>query len=280
MSQLGYITSSRGDYATAQNYLRRAIKIYQHGGDRHLEQEPLRFLGLIQQNLGLYQEAQAYFQQVANTAQEFGDRYVLALTLADLGLNAWYLNHSAIAGTHCQDALTIARDIKDRYSEGYSLARLGQILAHTDDLQTAAEAYRQAIHLRRKLGQDNMAILDLAGLAWVTVRRKRDDQALTQVDEILTWLEANDTTYFNELPHVYWRCYQVLKAAIATAPHLNLMRLGVLDAAYNVLQNRAERIEDNRLRHSYLTNVAIHQEITQVWHAEKSTLSEPPANNL
>lgn len=279
LSQLGYITSSRGDYATAQNYLRRAIKIYQHHGDRHLEQEPLRFLGLIQQNLGLYQEAQAYFQQVVNTAQEFGNRYVMALTLADLGLNTWYLNHPAIAETHCRDALAIARDIKDRYSEGYSLARLGQILTHTDDLPAAANAYRQALYLRRKLGQENMAILDLAELAWVTMQRKRRDQALTQVDEILTWLESNDTTYLNELPRVYWRCYQVLMAANAAAPHLNLRRLGVLDATYNVLQNRADRIEDTRLRSSYLTNVDIHQKITQAWQAEKSHLSEPPAPN-
>ena len=279
LSQLGYITSSRGDYATAQNYLKRASKIYQYGSDRHLEQEPLRFLGLMEQNLGLYQEAQAYFQQVANTAQEFGNRHILALALADLGLNTLYLNNGDIAETHCRDALAIARDIKDRYSEGYSLARLGRILAHNNDLREAAEACRQAIHLRRKLGQDNMALFDLAELAWVTMQRKQGEQALTQVDEILAWLEANDTTYFNELPHVYWRCYQVLNTASATAPHLNLMRLGVLDATYNVLQNRADRIEDDHLRRSYLENVAIHQKITRTWQAEKSNPSELPASN-
>ncbi|MCB0167807.1 MAG: tetratricopeptide repeat protein [Anaerolineae bacterium] len=280
LSQLGYIAGSRGDYATAQSYLRRAVNIYQHVGDRHLEQEPLRILGLIQQNLGLYQEAQRYFQQVANTAQEFGNRNVTALALADLGLNTWYLNNRKIAEKHCREALAIARDIKDRYSEGYSQSRLGLILAHNDDLPAAAEAYRRAIYLRRKLGQDNIAVLDLAELAWVTMQRKRREQALTQVDEILTWLESNDTTYFNELPRVYWRCYQVLMAANATAPHMNLMRLGVLDATYNVLQNRADRIENNRLRRSYLENVDIHRKITQAWQAENTHLSEPPANNL
>ncbi|MCB0193343.1 MAG: tetratricopeptide repeat protein [Anaerolineae bacterium] len=271
LSWLGYITSSRGDYATAQNHLKRAIKIYQRGGDRYLKQEPLRFLGLIQQNLGLYQDAQNYFQQVVDIAQEFGNRYTMALALSDWGINSCYLNNCDQAEIHCRDALAIARDIKDRYSEGYTSARLGFVLTSTGDLPAAAEAYRRAIHLRRKLGQDTIAILDLAELAWITMQRKQSSQALAQVDEILSWLESNDTTYFNELPRVYWRCYQILQATHPTDPPLRLKTIGVLDATYNVLQNRADRIENEHLRRSYLEQVAIHRKITQAWRAEQST---------
>ncbi|MCB0207901.1 MAG: hypothetical protein KDJ52_01145, partial [Anaerolineae bacterium] len=196
--------------------------------------------------------------------------HTMVLALSDLGLNSCYhLDDSEQAETYCRQALMIARDIKDRYSEGYSSARLGLILAYSGDLPAAAEAYRRAIHLRRKLGQDNVAIFDLAELAWVTMRRKQTAQALAQVDEILNWLEINDTTYFNELPRVYWRCYQVLQATHPTAPPLQLKKMGVLDATYNVLQNRANRIEDEHLRRSYLEQVAIHRKITQAWQAEQ-----------
>lgn len=284
LSQLGYIANSRGDYATAQNYLRRAIKIYQQIGDRHLEQEPLRFLGLVLQNLGLYEEAQAYFQQVVNTAQQFGNRSVTALALSDLGLNTWYLNkadqnnqNNEMAETYCRNALAIGLEIKDRYGEGYSIARLGRILADKDDLQAAAEAYRRAIYLRRKIGQENVAIVDLAELAWVTLKRGQTSQALNQINEILAWLEANDTTYFNDLPRAYWRCYQVLAASNDADDQIDLQIWGVLDAAYNVLQDRAGRMEDIPLRHNYLEQIDIHRHIISTWTTNQT---KPYVENL
>ncbi|HMR62876.1 MAG TPA: tetratricopeptide repeat protein [Anaerolineae bacterium] len=272
LNQLGGIHSSRGNYTRARTYLERAAKIYNQAGDQHLLQEPLRGLALILQRLGLYSEAQDHFKQVMSTAQEFGNRHITSLTLRDLGLNSWYLGDSHAAERHLREALEVNREIRNLAGEGYSLTRLGRVLADGGQLQEAADAYRRALYVRRKVGQSALAIVDLAGLAGVTMRQDRPAQALAEIDEVLRWVEANDTRYLEDLPWVYWQCYRVLNAAVEN-PELKLRKLGTLDAAYSILQERAEQIDDSQLRRNYLENVVIHRQIVAAWKTMYANLS-------
>jgi predicted ATPase/DNA-binding SARP family transcriptional activator len=264
LNQLGGIYSSRGNYTRARSYLERAARIYDQAEDQHLLQEPLRGLALILQRLGLYGEAQDHFKQVMSTAQEFGNRHITSLTLSDLGLNCWYLGDSHAAERYLREALSVSQEIRNLSGEGYSLTRLGRVLADKGQLHEAADAYRRALYVHRKIGQSALAIVDLAGLAWVTNRQDRASQALAEVDEVLRWVEANDTRYLEDLPWVYWQCYQVL-SPVSHNPELRLRQLGTLDAAYSILQERAEQIDDSQLRRNYLENVAIHRQITAAW---------------
>jgi len=45
----------------------------------------------------------------------------------------------------------------------------------------------------------------------------------------------------------------------------------VLEEAYNMLQERAAKIDDEELRRSYLENVAAHREILCEWRSAKRT---------
>jgi len=70
-------------------------------------------------------------------------------------------------------------------SQGYSLTYLGHALADLGELEAAAEAYGEAMHLRRELGQHSLAIDDLAGLARVATAQGDLERALEQGEEIL-----------------------------------------------------------------------------------------------
>jgi predicted ATPase len=275
LEQLGLICGSGGDYSTALAHFEKALAIYQAAGDRHLEKEPLHSLGVMHQHLGLYDQARRYFEQALSIAQVFGNRHALSSTLSYLGMTYTYLNEYKTARRYCEEALAISQEIGNRYVEAYCLSYLGHILASLGDLPGAAEYYRQALYRRRKMGQPGLAIIDLAGLAWVTMAQGEREQALSQVEDLLTWFEANDTAYLAEAPQIYWTCYQVLKTAEVNDPARVIRRWGLLDAAYTALQERAERIEAESLRRSYLENVAIHRQIVAAWQMGVSENSTP-----
>jgi hypothetical protein len=58
---------------------------------------------------------------------------------------------------------------------------------------------------------------------------------------------------------IYLTCYRVLRAM--GDPRAS----EILDAAYRLIQERADKIEDEALRRSYLENVAANREIIREW---------------
>jgi hypothetical protein len=97
----------------------------------------------------------------------------------------------------------------------------------------------------------------------------RDDpeRALNQVEEILAYMEANTpptgSTFCldgTEEPfRILLTCYQVLKA------NHDQRAEAILEDAYNLLQTRAANISDEHLRDCFLSNVAVNQEIVELY---------------
>jgi len=76
------------------------------------------------------------------------------------------------------------------------------------------------------------------------------------VEDILTYLESGTLEGTEQPLLVYLSCYRVLQAM--DDPRAKQ----VLDEADHLLQDIAEKITDEDLRHSFLQNVAVHREIT------------------
>ena len=123
----------------------------------------------------------------------------------------------------------------------------------------AVDAYRQALDLRRDLGQHHLTPEPLAGLARVALVGQNLGEAQAYVDEILGYLEHNtlDGTY--EPFRVYMTCYRVLEAG--QDPRAR----DVLVTAHDLLQERAAKIDDEEMRRSFLENVTAHREIIAAW---------------
>jgi ADP-ribose pyrophosphatase YjhB (NUDIX family) len=89
--------------------------------------------------------------------------------------------------------------------------------------------------------------------------------ALAHVEEVLDHLDTSGPEGIPELLMVYLNCYRVLQAAG------DLWAGSILDTAYEHLQENAAKIDDERLRRSYLENVTTHREIVEAYERREGT---------
>jgi tetratricopeptide (TPR) repeat protein len=153
-----------------------------------------------------------------------------------------------------QSALRIAHKLNNRPLQGRAWEGLGY-------LAEAAQAYQQAVILRRELGQPHLVAESLAGAARVALAQGNRVQAQAQVEEILGYLQdavpavsldpVQKTSSWRGLKNteeplrIYLTCYRVLRDA------QDPRAWGVLDAARRQLEQQAACIYDEELRHSF-----------------------------
>jgi predicted ATPase/class 3 adenylate cyclase len=301
LDTLGNIFAEQGNYGEARSILQRALCVCREVGDRRGEGIALMNLGFISMEQGNYTEAKGCFGQSLIISQEIDDQQSLCWTFNNLGLLALlYQIDYAEAVKHFEQALHIARAIGDRQTEGSILSGLALVFHHLGDyeavhkyssqvvdiarevgdrstegealthlghalaglgqlLEEATEAYWQGLTIRRGLGEENMAMETLAGLARVCLAQGDVVQAREHVDEVLCYLETGSLDGTYEPFRVYLTCYRVLEAD-------GDARAGeVLATAYDLLQERAAKIEDEEMRRSFLENVDAHRELVAAW---------------
>jgi tetratricopeptide (TPR) repeat protein len=138
---------------------------------------------------------------------------------------------------------------------------LGHALADLEHLSEAGNVYQQAMEVLQKTSaQPHLVTEPLAGLARVALAQGEREQALTYVQEILRYLESYPELCGTDDPlQVYLACYRVLRAS--KDPRAQ----DLLDNAYQLLQERALKIDDEELRRSFLGTVPAHREIVKAW---------------
>jgi DNA-binding GntR family transcriptional regulator/tetratricopeptide (TPR) repeat protein len=258
LRQLGAALVYQRAYAETRAHCEQALSIYRELGDRLGENRALVSLGDIPWRLGEYDKSRVYFEQALRLSREIGDRMSESMTLANLSLVFRLLGDAEAAQECGQQALRIAQEVDDPRLQGYALTFLGHALARLDRLAKAAESYRQALTLWRERGQHDLAMEPLAGLARVSLAQGDRIQAQAQVKEILNYLDQGNSLDGTDEPFwIYLTCYRVLCAS--QDPRAR----GILSTAHHLLQERAAKISDERMRHSFLGNVATHREIVR-----------------
>jgi len=261
LNNLGIVCSERGDYVGAKGYYERALYVKREIGDRQGEGMVLNNLGNVSAYQGTYAEARSHYEQALCIYREIRHRQAEGTTLANLSLLYHHLGNDKGASQYGQQALVIAKDIGDRRVQGYASTFLGHAWAGLGCLTEATAAYEQALALWRELDQPSLAMEPLAGLARVSLDQGHPEsltQAQTQVEQMLSHLETDSMLDGTEEPlRVYLTSYQVLQA------NGDPRAKGILETAYNLLQERATEIGDEKLRGSFLEGVASHREIVK-----------------
>jgi tetratricopeptide (TPR) repeat protein len=176
-------------------------------------------------------------------------------------MNASLVSHNLgdheTALAYAQESLELTQAIGNRSHLGYIVTFLGYALEGLGRLSEATEAFEQAVTLRRELGEHHLATESLAGLVRVALTQQDLPQVRARAEEILDFLQDNTLDGTEEPLRVYWSCYQALQ--VLQDPRTQ----DILSAAYALLQERADRIDDQNLRYSFLQNVAAHRGILQ-----------------
>jgi predicted ATPase/DNA-binding SARP family transcriptional activator len=258
LNNLGVVAVEQADYAAAMRFYWQALSLQRESGNREGESICLANLGNLNLYLGAYAEAERYYLQALAIQRETGARQHEAKTLGNLACLALNRGDDEKARQYARDGLHMAQEIDERSLQATMWMHLGDALRLQERLDEAVGAYRRSLALRRELGQANLATEPLAGLARVCLKVGDLAEGQAHVEEILNHLESGGTLHGVISPfRVHLTCHQVL------AVSKDFRAEKVLNTAHTLLQERAAKIADETLRHSFLENVAAHRELVQ-----------------
>jgi DNA-binding SARP family transcriptional activator len=259
LRNLGIVAQLLGDDDQSRAYNEEALHIYYKLGHRRGKAGALRNLGQNEAEVGQYARGRVYLESSLATFREIGDQRGEIGTLSALGLLLHHLGENKTAEEICSRAIQLSEEIGNRFYRAFTLTYLGHILVAQGRATKAAEVYQQALDERYGLGQVRMATEPLAGLAHLYLLQNDVPRAMTFVESILHHLQTRQLTGSREPFRIYLTCYKVLKAAG------DPLAGDVLKDAYRQLKERAARIKEESVRHSFLENVAAHREIVRAF---------------
>jgi hypothetical protein len=155
--------------------------------------------------------------------------------------------------------LEIVRKTQERYVEAFILNELGHTHRALNQIDAAVDAFGESIQLHQDLGQSRGRLAPLAGLARTHLDAGDLAFALNIVDEILEDLAAGDLYNIERPLRVYLTCYQVLQA------HQDPRAKDILASAHTLLQQLVGKLEEEKLRTSFLENVPENLAIQKAW---------------
>ena len=258
LGNLGVLFSDMGDFTQAIENYSRAHVIYQQIGDRHGESVILNNLGLVTARQGRIELGISYVEEALAICREIGDRQGEASRLSSLSKLYHQLGNDTEALVHSQQSVALNQSLGNGRSLGFALTNLGNALYGLQRLDEAAEAYQQALTLRQELGEVHLTMDCYAGLARVFLAQEKDAAALTQVEIILDYLQANSIDGTADPFSIYWTCYQVLQAANDSRAFV------ILQTAYQKLEKWASQMDDD-LHVSFLQNITNHRLLVAEW---------------
>jgi DNA-binding SARP family transcriptional activator/predicted ATPase/Flp pilus assembly protein TadD len=254
-NNLGATCLEQGDYGRAKSNLEQALAFHQHIDARLGKSHVLNNLGALLAAYGDYAGAQQYLEQALIIRQELGATRGIDLVKVNLGAIAHYRGDAALARQHLEEARDSCLKTGSRLLAGYALNYLGDVYLATNLPEQAKATFLQGLALRRELGQAHLAAESEAGLARTALAQNQTAEARDHVTEILDYLHGHTIEGMEDPILVYLTCYRVLAATgDSQAP-------GILETAYNLLQQRAAPISDPALRHSFLDKVASHRAV-------------------
>jgi tetratricopeptide (TPR) repeat protein len=260
LTNLAQVTRDAGDYGQAQQYLTAALAIVQATGDRWQEVNIWNDLGIIFQELGDLSTARTTLQQGLQVAQQIGDEEGQAYIESNLGLVLRDQGDLAMAAQVLKHGLSLHQRENNKYQMSVFLNYLSTVSLRAGHLEQAIEQAQAALMLHQKLEMRLSTADDLATLAQAHLLANDLAQAVAYARQAIAILDECKGQG-PEFPHYdYFIGYQVFALAGEEAA-----AQAALQAAYNLVIARAEKITDPALRQSFLEQVVVNREILIVY---------------
>ena len=263
INNLGITYSNSGNFVEARRCFEQSLELAKKIGDRAGEGAALGNLGFVNSLLGSYQKARDYLEQQLRISRETRDPILAIAALLNLSSVAGYLGENERAEQYARQALEQAQKTGDRSGEGWAWTYLGHHLLAMQKDKEASSAYKQAAAIRNELGQTALASEPYAGLARAAQQQGDLEAALTYIQPILEHLEAGGNLDATDEPlRVFLIVSEVLKQAG------DPRAAGMLETAYQKLQERTALINEAHDREAFLHTIAHHSEILSTWEQE------------
>ena len=255
LNNLGYMLCDQGHYTQAEVVFRQGLQICHETKDLWGESYLLCNLAHILREQGDYLAAQSYYEQSLQVRRQIGAQLQEGETLAEWALLLHQIGNDELAQDYSRQAEQIGRKAGSSDIRALALTHLGHAQAALGRPAKAIKTYQQALALRLELEQPHRAIEIEAGLARAFLDQDDLTQARQHTAKILPYLESDNFYGAREPFRIYLTCYQVLSAAQDLRAH------SLLETAHRLLHEWAAKIEDVRLRRSFLENISTHRAI-------------------
>ena len=260
LNNLGLVSGSLKDYKAAQHHFQQSLVIARQIGDRDNEGAILINLGYIAGILGDFVTARSFLELAIRLARETGNPLNELYCLLNLSFYAGLLGNDMPALANADQALSLALQTHDRSSKAWALTYRGHALGRLERLDEAECAYREAMEIREELKQKNLVIEPCAGLARLELKRGNVKGAFASISAFIPQIERGNPLDGTDEPiRVYLTCYQVLDALE------DPRAVPILEFTYQLLNERANLINDEGLRDSFLYSIPYHRELIAAW---------------
>ena len=212
-------------------------------------------LGFVNRLLGQFAASEQHSLASVQTFESINDPRGRSLAMRELSTLYLTLGRVQEAEELARQSKEIADNIGEKMAQISANAALGMILTELEQWPEAEELFREAMSLKQGLGTALRTLDEVSNLANLFLKQGNLEQAKQIADTFIPHLESNPSPNLTAFTIAYHILTQV------DDPQAD----EILQGAYETLQARANKIDDDSLRQSYLENVETHQEILTLW---------------
>ena len=253
---LATVMLAEGDYVAAEALLRKTLVIQQVVNNRWREAGAWSELSIPYMRLGLWSAALESIQHGLDICQEIGAEIGRAYILCNLGEVQREMGELEDAVKTLETGLLIAQSQGNRYLEALYLSELASIDMETGSYKSAIERTQRALEIKNERGDSLASISELSRLSLIHLNLNDSQQAITLARQAIDILATCDGKGIHPYQRDYYLCYQVF-AKLSDAESA----AQALQSAYALMMEKASKITDPNMRHSFLTNVPFNRDI-------------------
>ncbi len=248
LNGLGILHLYQGQYSEARVHYEQSLSAFREIGDRKGEALELNNLGVVNHHLGNFDAAHSYYQEALTIREQLGEFQGIGLTSGNLGMLAHHMGDHQAAHAYSVVAQRIADERGDRDSEAFALFCLANAQLSQGEVEESIHSFQRALELRLALGQVNQTFEAQAGLLRAELELGDTTHNRDSAEAILASMSENSLIGVVDPFAVYLTCYLVLKRVDEARA------AAVLESAYQLLRERADRIRSTALRHTFLNS--------------------------
>jgi tetratricopeptide (TPR) repeat protein len=265
LSSLGETRRRKGDYKRSLSCQRQALVLNQFISNRPGEATCLNRLASLYRELGFYLEAQELVERAIMIHREIEDEAGLALDFQLLGTILAPEGDWETGCDYLKQALDICQRSGRKVQEGLIWLDLAMTLESMGKLADTGQAYQAAHSIFGELGVSDGELEAEAGLARCFLIEGKAESAQQVVEPLLLLLDNPGRNGVFRYPvRLYLTAYRVLETAESWDKAQAALQQG-----HDLLQHRANTIEDVRLKASFLENVPENKELLAMLDQQK-----------
>jgi len=255
---LAQTESALGDYFSAKKRLDRALEMHKSSDNKWWQAVVYGQLAALYMFVGNWGNAEESIKDGLDLCTAIGAEIGQSYMLCNLGQIQRERHLLAKAEKTLLSGLAMAETSGDAYLIALYLGELATIDLENQHFERSVERSRKNINFYSEQNSLSSATDDITRLATIFSRMKNLENAVQYAEEAMRVLDENQGEGVDYPHRDYFRCYKVFseydKPELATEALLS---------AYRLLQEKAEKISDTEMRHSFLHNVSFNAEIQQ-----------------